>query len=59
MRTVAPAICFTSQEGLFDAEGLAGGFGGWFRPAAGGADPDREQNIHYTEILTVSLHSSR
>lgn len=29
------AICFTSQEGLFDAQGLTRGFGGGLRPAAG------------------------
>lgn len=45
-----PAVCFTSQESLFDAERLAGGFGGGFRSAAGCT----EQN---TQILTLGWHT--
>lgn len=35
VRAVDPAIRFAAQEGLFDAEGLTGGFRGGLRPAAG------------------------
>lgn len=35
VRAVDPAVCFATQEGLFDAEGLTGGFRGGLRPAAG------------------------
>lgn len=35
IRAMNPAICFTSTEGLFDAERLAGGFRGGFRSTAG------------------------
>lgn len=48
MRAVALAFCFTSQEGLLDAQGLTGTFGGGLRPAAGRTDQDKWQK--YTEI---------
>lgn len=38
MRAVNPAVRFTSEEGLFDAERLASGFRGGFRPAAGSTE---------------------
>lgn len=53
MRAVDPAVCFTSQEGLFDAEGLTGGFGGGFRPAAGSTNSKKT----YTQILTLGWHT--
>ena len=46
MGAVALAFRFPSHESLFDAEGLAGAFGGRFRSAAGRTDQHKRQKKH-------------
>lgn len=37
---------------MFDAEGLAGGFRGGFRPAAGCTGPEKNKNNIYNDNIT-------